>query len=203
MLTNTLLDYFISKSGYNTILQVIIATFGSYVKEVIDGKEVRPALFEVTIGLVDTIFGKLSESSSEAKEGETLLLKSLLPDIFLFGYLLPLCDRTMDLEDLEVSSGINHGYGAAKSLWEGWIKIAKDDVKGEVVGVIKTRLKMIIEDTHIYPLLVSFLLPLKHVRLILLCLLGPRMFSLCSLAALQVFMLISYTISFHVLLNST
>jgi hypothetical protein len=156
MQTNTLLDYFISKSGYTTILQVIIATFGSHVKEVIHGKEVRPALFEVAIGFVDTIFEKLSSSSSEAMEGETLLLKSLLPDIFLFEYLLPLCDRTTDLEDLESSSGISHSYGIAKSLWDGWIKSAKEDVKGEVVGMIKMKLKMFIEDTHIHPLLVSF-----------------------------------------------
>lgn len=203
MLTNTLPDYFISKSGYNTVLQIIIATFGSHVKQVIDGKEVRPALFDVAIGIVEIIFGKLSSSSSEAKEEETLLLKSLLPDIFLFGYLLPLCDRTMELEDLEGSSGIGQSYGAAKSLWEGWIRSAKEGVKGEVVGMIKTRLKTFIEDTHIHPLLVSFLLTLMRVRLTLLCLLGPRMFFLCSLAALQVSMLISCTISSHLLLNST
>ena len=203
MLTNILPDYFISKPGYSTILQVIITTFGSHVKQVIDGKEVLPALFEVAIDLVDTIFGKLSSSSSEAKDEETLLLKSLLPDIFLFGYLLPVCDRTMDLDDLEGSNGISHSYGTAKSMWEGWIKSAKEDVKVEVVGMIKMRLKMFIEDTHIYPLLLSFLFPLIHFRLRLLCLLGPRMFFLCSLVALQVFMLISCTISSHPLLNST
>ena len=112
----------------------------------------QPALFEVAIGLVDTVFEKLSLSSSEAKEGETLLLKSLLPDIFLFGYLLPLCDRTMDLEDSESSSGISHSYGAAKSLWERWIKSAKEDMKEEIVGTIKMTLKMFVEDTHIHPL---------------------------------------------------
>ena len=125
----------------------------------------QQALFEVAINLVDTIFDKLSSSSSEAKEGETLLLKSLLPDIFLFGYLLPLCDRTMDLEDLEGSNGISHSCGIAKRLWEGWIKSAKEDVKGEVVGMIKMKLKMFIEDTHIHPLFVSFLLPLMRIQL--------------------------------------
>ena len=162
----------------------------------------QPALLEVAIGFVGTIFEKLSSSSSEAKE-ETLLLKSLLPDIFLFGYLLPMCDRTMDLEDLEGSSGISHSYGAAMSLWEGWIKNAKEGVKEEVVGMIKMRLKMFIEDTHIHPLLVPFLLPLMRVQLRLLCLLGPRMFSLCSLATLQVFILISCTIFSLLLLNLT
>ena len=203
MLINAFPDYFISKSGYDTMLQVIIATFGSHVKQVIDGKEVRPALFEVAIGFVDTIFGKLSSSSSEAGEGQTLLLKSLLPDIFLFGYLLPLCDQTMDLEDLEGSSGISDSHGVAKRLWEGWIKSAKEGVKGEVVGVIKTRLRMFIEDTHTYPLLVFFFMFLMRVQLTLLCLLGPRMFFLCFLAALQVFMLISCTISSRLLLYST
>ena len=206
MLTNTLPDYFISESGLDTILQVIIATFGSHVEQVIDGKEVRPALFDVAIGFIDIIFEKLlssSSSSSEAKKGETMLLKSLLPDIFFFGYLLPLCDRTMDLEDLEGSSNLSHSHGAAKSLWEGWIKSAEEGVKREVVGMIKMRLKMFIEDTHIHPLLVSFILPLMRVRLRSLYLLGPRMFSLCSLAALQVFMLIFCTKSSHLLLNST
>ena len=201
MQPNTLLDYFISRSGYNTILQVIIATFGSLVKQVVDGLEVQPALFEVAINLVDTIFEKLSSSSSEAKEEETLLLKSLLPDIFVFGYLLPLCDRTMDLEDVEASNGISHSYGIAKSLWEGWIKSAKDDVKEEVVGMIKTKLKMFIEDTHIHPLFVSSLLPHMRIQLRLLCLLDLRMCSLCSLAALQVFTLISCTIFSHLLLS--
>ena len=153
MLTNTRLDYFVSKSGYNTILQVIIATFGLHVKQVIDGKEVRPALFEIAIDFVGTIFGKLS-SSSEAKEGEGLL-NSLLPDIFLYGYMLPVCDRTVGLEDLEGSDGLSHSHGAAKSLWEAWIQSAKV-AKEEILGMIKMRLKMCIEDTHIHPLLASF-----------------------------------------------
>ena len=111
----------------------------------------QPALFEVTIDFVGTIFGKLSSS----EEGETLL-KLLLPDIFLYGYLLPLCDRTLDLEDLEDSSSISHSHVAAKSLWEGWIKCAEEGVKGEVVGMIKMRLKIFVEDTHIHPLSVLF-----------------------------------------------
>lgn len=155
MLTNIPLDYFISKSGYNTFLQLIIATFGSHVKQVIDGKEVPPALFEVAIDFVGIIFGRLSSSSSEVKEGEGLL-NSLLPDMFLSGYLLPLCDRTAGLEDLESSDGISHGYGAAKDLWEAWIKSAKEGAKGEIVGMIKMRLKAFIEDVHIYPLSVFF-----------------------------------------------
>jgi len=111
---------------------------------------VRPALFEVAIDFVGTLFGKLS-SSSEAEETP---LKSLLPDIFLFGYLLPLCDRTVDSVDSEGFSGVSHSHVAAKSLWEGWIKVAKEDVKEEVVGVIKMRLKVFVEDTHIHLLLV-------------------------------------------------
>lgn len=157
MLTNTLVDYFISKSGYTTILQTIIATFGSLVQQVIDGTEVQSTLFEVAIDFVGTIFGKLSSPSSEEEEGEALL-KSILPDIFLFGYLLPLCDRTLDSEGLEHYGGDSHSHVAAKSLWEGWIRSAKDDGKGEVVGVIKMKLKMFVEDTHTHPLSVFFLL---------------------------------------------
>jgi E3 ubiquitin-protein ligase listerin len=154
MLTNIRLDYFISKSGYNTFLQLIIATFGSHVKQVIDGKEVPPAVFEVAIDFVGIIFGRLS---SEVKEGEGLL-NSLLPDMFLFGYLLPLCDRTAGLEDLEGSDDISHSYEAAKGLWEAWIKNAKEGAKGEIVGMINLRLKAFIEDVHIHPLSVSFFL---------------------------------------------
>ena len=165
-------DYFMSKLGYNAILHLIIATFGSYVNQAIDGTEVRPPLFEVAIDFVGTIFGKLS-SSSETEEGE-MLLKSLLPDIFLCGYLLPLCDRTASLEGLEDSGGASLSHGAAKSLWEGWIKSAKEGVKREIVGGIKMKLKMLIEDTNIHPLSVSFLLPLMHVQLNFIVYLRPE-----------------------------
>ena len=124
----------------------------------------QPALFEIAIDFVGIIFERLS-SSYEGEEGETLL-KSLLPEIFLFGYLLPLCGRTVDSEDSEGSNGVNHqSYGVAKSLWEGWIKSAEEGVKREVVGMIKMRLKMLVEDTHIHPLLVSLFSPFIPVEL--------------------------------------
>lgn len=120
-----------------------------------------PALFEVAINFVGIVLGKLSSSSSEVKEGEALL-NSLLPDIFVFGYLLPLCDRTVGSQDLEGSDGMSLSHGTAKSLWEVWSKGAEGSVKEEIVGMIKTRLKMLIEDMHIHPLSVSLFLPLLH-----------------------------------------
>ncbi|KAJ3517521.1 hypothetical protein NLJ89_g467 [Agrocybe chaxingu] len=132
-------NYFLSESAVFTFLQIIVATFTSNVGHVIDGKEAQTTAFEVTVYLIQTVFADI------LKDDE--LTKSLLPDVFLFTYLLPVC-AAGDYVDIEVTPA----QSSAKSLWEAWLKVASDEQKAEIGEDIKARLRSFVESTSVHPL---------------------------------------------------
>ncbi|KAF8156982.1 hypothetical protein B0H34DRAFT_711453 [Crassisporium funariophilum] len=146
-------DYFLSNAGYNTFVQVIIATFTSHIDRVVNGEEVQEPSTEVTVDFIEAVFSYISR--------DTALLKSLLPDIFLFAYLLPLCDIS-DLEEQEQEDAGSTSHIKAKGLWEEWIKVAEEGLKDEVVEMIKNKLRTFVEDTRVHPLPEDVLLMLAR-----------------------------------------
>ncbi|KDR72553.1 hypothetical protein GALMADRAFT_752797 [Galerina marginata CBS 339.88] len=121
-------DYFLSRSGLDTFFQVIIGTFTSNVTHVIEGQDTQTSVFDVVMHLVDAVFTKILE--------ESRLLQSLLPDLFLFAFLLsPVGDQTGP-------------QATATTRWNEWLGGAGDDYKKEIMDIIKTKLKFILGDTN-------------------------------------------------------
>lgn len=83
---------------------------------------------------------------------------ALLPSIFLFAYLLPLCHG--------VDDSAHPTFGVARDLWTQWINLSSVTQKEWAVGVIKAQLKAFITDTQVRPLLVVNYVYLDKFRLI-------------------------------------
>ncbi|CAA7268465.1 unnamed protein product [Cyclocybe aegerita] len=132
-------DYFLSESAVYTFLQITIATFTSNVGQVIDGEEVQMTTFDVTVYLIQAVFANI------LKDDE--LTKTLLPDIFFFAYLLPVC-AAGDYVDIEVTPT----QSSAKGLWEAWLKAASEEQKVAISEDIKARSKGFAESTSVHPL---------------------------------------------------
>ncbi|KAF8970121.1 hypothetical protein BDZ97DRAFT_1792056 [Flammula alnicola] len=131
--------YFISDSSLNTCLQAIIATFTSNVDHAIEGEELNALVFDVCVHLIQAVFPKLLEGPE--------LLESLMLAIFLFSYLLPVSAGTEGAE-IDVSSSQVTG----KTLWQEWLKAASTEHQISVVDHVKSRLKGLMEDTHVHPM---------------------------------------------------
>ncbi|KAF8899801.1 hypothetical protein CPB84DRAFT_1780009 [Gymnopilus junonius] len=129
-------DYFLSKSGLSTFFQVIVATFTSNVNATIEGQLSPAPTFDAAIHLIDVVFVKILQ--------EPDLPKSLLPNLFLFAYLLP---ASSGHEEVEVGTP----QVKARALWSQWLDKAADEGKNEITDIVKDRLKDILRDTTIAP----------------------------------------------------
>ena len=111
----------------------------SKVENVVEGKEVSMPVFGVVISLIESVFTSILQRDK--------LTKTLLPGIFLFAYLVPLCVRTLGV-DLEIEPSLL----AAKGLWAEWLKVGSEVMKEETVEEVRGRLGAFMEDTTILPL---------------------------------------------------
>ncbi|KAF9477335.1 hypothetical protein BDN70DRAFT_881303 [Pholiota conissans] len=130
--------YFISASALDSFLQVIVATFTSNVSRTLQGEEISSSVFDVCIDLIQAVYSKCLE--------EPELNESILPDIFLYSYLIPV---SMAVEGVETPT---LSQVAGKTLWQEWLKGSSDGFKTKVVDVVKNRLKGLMEDTEAQPL---------------------------------------------------
>lgn len=130
-------DHFLSQSGLNTFLQIIIVTFTSNVNHLINGQAGPEPAFDTTIHLIQAIFSRVREEPS--------LLKSLLPDIFLLAYLGPHVGN----EGVDITLSSSHAD--ARTLWTEWLDVAADDEKLDVLNIVKGRLRDIVQDTSVNP----------------------------------------------------
>jgi hypothetical protein len=148
------IDYFISKSAFNTFIQVIIATFTSNVTYVIDGQDIEPSIFDVSIDLLKAVFADLLR--------ENTLLRSLLPDVFIYSYLLP----NIGTEEAEIET--TPSQVVAKGLWQEWLDTSSDEDKAAFSGLVNGKLSGMIGGTTVRPMCVIQILSLV-VELIISC----------------------------------
>ena len=89
--------------------------------------------FDAAINLIDAVFANVLQ--------EPELSKSLLPDLFLFTYLVP---ATAGQEDAELSP-----HSKARDLWSRWIDKADEGPKEEIGNVLKARLREIVKNPNV------------------------------------------------------
>jgi hypothetical protein len=119
-------------------LQIVIATFNSNVTRAIEGEDVNFSIFDVCVDLIQAAFTKCLD--------EPQFNESVLPDIFLYSYLIPISTAVDGTEDNLTSS-----QAAGRSLWQEWLKGTSEGFKVQIVDIIKNRLKVVMEDTKAQP----------------------------------------------------
>lgn len=136
-------DHFLSEPGFLALLRSVVEAFTWQVDSVLRGDKKHDALsllnFAPSLDLISAVFAQPPKMLPSLDEFD-----ALLPSIFFFAYLLPLCHG--------VDDGAHPTFGVARDLWTQWINLASVTQKERAVGVIKAQLKTFITDTQVRPL---------------------------------------------------
>jgi len=134
-LTRTL-DHFISESGFRALFQSLISAFSFQVDHALHDPDIPLLSFETSLHLITTVFEHRSDFVSTEDT-----IASMLPEVFIFAYLLPRC----------YSSNDDQSVITAHSLWTLWEKTAPTDMQAKVYWRIKDTLKGLLRDTQVRP----------------------------------------------------
>lgn len=144
--------YFISPSASQTLWQVIIAAFISNVTTLIQGEGVHLPTIDACIDLI--------QATAAQALPEIALVEVVLPDIFLYSYLIPISTAPQGEEVDETPSQVT-----GKELWHEWVKTSTDDARNRVVDVIKDRLRELVANTSIQSMyVISFIKIITYIE---------------------------------------
>ncbi|PPQ64462.1 hypothetical protein CVT24_008472 [Panaeolus cyanescens] len=125
-------QYFVSPSGLNTFLQIIIATFSDKVHAFIEGKDISIAAFEGPLGCLKVVFSSIISDND--------LVASLVPGLFVFTYLVP-----RHVSETAAGSTI---IADAQNLWEEFLK-SSPEKQTQLPAVIAELAKLVYDATTI------------------------------------------------------
>ncbi|GLB39355.1 putative ring finger [Lyophyllum shimeji] len=129
-------DYFVSEEQYSASLTSITSAFSLQVGLALSDPEISLDAFETSLDLIASI------SQHPPHELPAHDFSDVLPDVFLFAYLLP----------ASYESQRDHAaFSAARDLWERWLKTWSTEQQDRVVGDIKRKLGEILLDTQVRP----------------------------------------------------
>ncbi|KAK7439775.1 hypothetical protein VKT23_017349 [Stygiomarasmius scandens] len=124
----------LSRPGYQHLVQSLTSAFSLQVDSALRSKEVAMDSFDVVLDLLSV---GLATSKTKADDDESLML-SVLPDVFLLGYLF---SKTTGSQE----SGV---FAKAKKIWDDWPHDSLNVTEGVYVQ-LKERLKEILVDTQV------------------------------------------------------
>lgn len=133
------LEYFVSRSGYETFLETIISTFTSNVQLLLEGKESQMSSLDVALHFVEAVFPSILQIDK--------LMKSLAPVLFNFAYLVPLA-LPENASDIDITPSLT----TSRALWESWLSKTPEMKKQDIVQEIVHSLGEFMMDPNIYPL---------------------------------------------------
>lgn len=135
--------HFISQDCYMNLFGTIAEAFNSSVELLIfnSTEDITIIGFRTPLELLDMVMKRLSSEQKEIVSG------LLLPNLFLFGYVVPECsvlpfDSTSDM------------FGVARGLWEREADpvLLGTERRQQVLGSVKVKLSDLLIDTHVRPL---------------------------------------------------
>lgn len=124
-------------------METIATTVGLRVKLLIEGTKQTDSDLAVFGGLIDL----LDLVSSQATGGEKRVIENILPNVFLFGYLLPNCMAY----EFDADS---HVFTIAGEIWrrETDLQKVEKEVVERIFSSVKLRLSELLIDTQVQPL---------------------------------------------------
>lgn len=132
---DSIIGFFISNACFKGLVQSVCSAFSLHFQGVLRSASVSLKAFNVLIELIRA----LMESSSTLNDAEDALT-SVMPDVFLFAYLLPTY--------LFVSS---REIDAAQGIWETWTAKAGQSAREVAAAVIKQRVRELLMDCKALP----------------------------------------------------
>ncbi|KAG5637584.1 hypothetical protein H0H81_004035 [Sphagnurus paluster] len=138
LLAQTLADYFLSASGYLASLQSVCSAFTLRLDSALGDPEVPLSAFEPSLDLMNVL------SQTSPRDLPEYDFNNVLPDVFVFAYLLPAC--------YDVLLQGHESFNAAQNLWKRFQDVVEAEQQSDVLARIKTKLRVILCDTQLRPL---------------------------------------------------
>ena len=143
-----LLEYFVSRLGYEKFLEIITSTFASNVQLLLEGKGSQISSLDVALHLVEAVFSSILQTEN--------LMKSVVPVLFNLAYLVPLA-LPESASDVDITSSL----ATSKALWDSWLNKTPETKKQDIVQEVVRSLREFMMDPNIYPLQVYCLVILE------------------------------------------
>jgi len=134
--------YFLSETGYANLVETIATTVTLRV-ELLTGGTKQDLDLAVSRGLIDL----LVLVSSQATGGEKRAIENILPNVFLFGHLIPDCAVC----EFDADSYV---FTVAREIWrrESDFQKVEKEVIERIFASVKLRLSELLIDTQVQPL---------------------------------------------------
>ncbi|OBZ77520.1 E3 ubiquitin-protein ligase listerin [Grifola frondosa] len=128
-------DHFISRSCFHGLVDSLSAAFNLHFENVLHEEAAPIVVFESPLDLIRSLVDNHALIPLPDK-----VSVSLLPDIFLFAYLLP------RFREIDAAEEI-----LARGLCDSWLLCASDEVKQNALAIVKQRLRELIVDCSSVP----------------------------------------------------
>ncbi|KII91341.1 hypothetical protein PLICRDRAFT_38089 [Plicaturopsis crispa FD-325 SS-3] len=128
--------HFLSVEGLSGVVGSLVSSFTAALSETLRDEDTSLRSCEVTLDLLRTTLVHQPQLASSSE-----LSLRLLPDVFLMGYLLPICG----LSDADPSVVI------ARTLWTRWLAAASEASRTDISNSVNLKLRDILCDTQARP----------------------------------------------------
>lgn len=146
------IGFFLSENGQDILFETLVSSLSSTVNDILYTANTS---FTGLATVMDFTRIMLNDKNLNSDSSA-----SLLPNIFIVGYLLPVMFPTLEASTIDIARGI----------WVHWVSKADNGLQGVLGGIIKERLKDLVQDCSVctrsvrLSIFIAFLKPLQTRR---------------------------------------
>ncbi|KAG1729725.1 hypothetical protein EDB19DRAFT_1641737 [Suillus lakei] len=126
-------NFFLSENGQEILFQTLVSSLSSTVDDILYTTNTPSTGLATVIEFTRIMLSKNHEFTSDS-------LASVLPNVFIVGYLLPVTFPTLETPIIDTARGV----------WNLWVSKADIGLQGVLSGLIKEKLKELLQDCSTY-----------------------------------------------------
>lgn len=126
------IGFFLSENGQDILFQTLLSSFSSIVDDILYNANTPFTRLATVVDLTRIML------SNKTLSGDPLV--SLLPDVFIAGYLLPVMFPTLEAPTVDI----------AREIWVYWVSKTDAGLHSILSGMVKQRLKDLLQDCSVY-----------------------------------------------------
>lgn len=126
-------NFFLSENGQDILFQTLVSSLSSTVDDILYTTNAPFTGLATAIEFARILLSKNFELTSDS-------LASILPNVFIVGYLLPITFPILETSIIDTARGV----------WNRWVSKADVRLQGVLSGIIKEKLKELLQDCSTY-----------------------------------------------------
>ncbi|KAG2132698.1 uncharacterized protein EDB93DRAFT_1323055 [Suillus bovinus] len=126
-------NFFLSENGQDILFDTLVSSLSSTIGDILYTADAPFTALDTAIEFTHIMLSKNHKLTSDS-------LVSILPDVFIVGYLLPVTFSTLE----------THIIDTARGVWNLWVSKGDDGLQSALSGIIKEKLKELLQDCSTY-----------------------------------------------------